>query len=84
MRITKSLKAIIRRPGSMIGHLEALAGIPGDESSRRMFWLARRAEVKERTGTENPDPALAFAPARDLCYGLIEWRVSVGELSILC
>lgn len=37
MRITKSLRAVIRRPGSTIGQLEALAGIPGDESSRRMF-----------------------------------------------
>jgi hypothetical protein len=83
MRITKSLRAVIRRPGSTIGQLEALAGIPGDESSRRMFWLARRAEVKDRTGAANPDPALVFERAREVCYGLVEWRVAAGEISIL-
>ncbi|WP_436145110.1 hypothetical protein [Duganella sp. LjRoot269] len=83
MRLTKSLKAAIRRAGSSIGDLEALAGIPGDETSRSIFWLARRAEVKDRTGAENPDPALVFDRGREVCYSLVEWRVSAGELCIL-
>lgn len=83
MRLTKSLKAAIRRPGSSIGDLEALAGIPGDETSRSIFWHARLAEVKDRTGAENPDPALVFDRGREVCYSLVEWRVSVGELCIL-
>jgi hypothetical protein len=65
MRLTKSLKAAIRRPGSSIGDLEALAGIPGDETSRSIFWQARRAEVKDLTGALNPDLALVFDRGRE-------------------
>lgn len=83
MRVLKSHKVAIRRPGTTIGQLEALAGIPSDEASRHIFWTARRAEVMERTGAEYPASDLVFERAREVCYKLIEWRMAVGELSIL-
>ncbi len=83
MRVTKSQKAAIRRRGGTIGQLEALAGIPSDEGSHSMFWSTRRAEVRDSTGAQDPDAKLVFERAREVCYKLIERRISVGELSIL-
>ena len=66
MRVTKAHKAAIRRPGGTIGQLEALAGLPSDEASRRAFWLARQSEVRDRSGVEFPEGALVFDRAREV------------------
>lgn len=83
MRMTKAQKAAIRRPGGTIGQLEALAGLPADEGSRRVFWCDRNAEVRVRTGVQHPDGNQVFERAREVCYQLIERRVSLGELCII-
>ena len=83
MRIAKSLKDVIRRPGTTIGHLEAMAGIPGDAASRSAFWSTMSAEVRAFTGVDRPDPAQVFDHALEVCYRRIEQRVAAGELSIL-
>ncbi|WP_371765590.1 hypothetical protein [Massilia sp.] len=83
MRVTKAQKEAIRRPGGTIGQLEAPAGLPSDEGSRFIFWSAWNAEVRDRTGIQNPDGNLVLERAREVCYKLIEWRVSVGELCII-
>lgn len=83
MRVTKAHKAAIRRTGCNIGQLEALAGIPSDEGSRTIFWSARHAEVRDSTGVEDPDGNLVSERAREVCYKLIEWRISMGELCII-
>lgn len=83
MRVTTAQKAAIRRPGGTIGQLEALAGIPSDEGSRFIFWSARNAEVRDSTGVQYPDGNLVFERAREVCYKLIEWRISMGELCII-
>ena len=83
MRVSKAEKEAIRRPGGTIGQLERLAGIPSDESSRFAFWSAREAEVRDSTGVRYPDGNLVFERAREVCYKLIERRVSAGEICIL-
>jgi hypothetical protein len=83
MRVTKAQKEAIRRPGSTIGQLEALAGLPSDESSRFHFWSARNAEVRDATGMQYPDGNLVLERACEVCYKLIEWRLSRGELCII-
>ena len=83
MRVTREIKARIRRPGLSIGQLEALAGFPANESSRRAFWMARRADVQVHTGMDDPDPQLIFDRVREVCYKFIEWRVSQNEVSII-
>jgi hypothetical protein len=83
MRVTKAQKDAIRRPGGTIGQLEALAGLPSDEASRSIFWSARNAEVRDRTGVQYPDGNLVIERAREVCHKLIEWRVSMGELCIV-
>ena len=83
MRVTKAQKAAIRSPGGTIGQLEALAGIPSDEVSRFIFWSARTAEVRDSTGVQNPDGNLVFERAREVCYKLVEWRISMDELCII-
>lgn len=72
MRVLKSHKVAIRRPGATIGQLDSLAGVPSNEASREIFWSARRAEVKEQTGAEHSAPDLVFEGAREVCYKLIE------------
>lgn len=83
MSVTKAIKAEIRRPYRTIGEMEAMAGIPADEASRRSFWKAREAEVRDRTGVADPAVGLVVERAREVCYGLIEWRVSKDELCVL-
>ena len=83
MRITQAQKKAMRRPGGTIGQLEALAGIPSDEITRSMFWSARNAEVRDSTGVQDPDCSVVFERVREVCYKLIEWRVSMGELCII-
>jgi hypothetical protein len=83
MRVTKAQKEAIRRPGGTLDHLEALAGLPSDECSRLIFWSARSAEVRDSTGVKSPDESLVFERAREVCYKLIEWRISMGELCII-
>jgi len=83
MRVLKVHKAAIRRPGATIRMLEALAGIPCDEASRRLFWSCRSAEVRERSRTDEADPGLVFERTREVCYKLIEWRMSMNELCII-
>ncbi|MDK6080589.1 hypothetical protein [Massilia varians] len=83
MRVTKEQKDAIRRPGGTIGQLEALAGLPSDEGSRAIFWSARNGEVRDRTGVQNPDGNLVIERGRDVCFKLIEWRISMGELCII-
>lgn len=83
MRVTRAIKAAIRRPGSDVGHLEAMAGIPSDDGSRFHFWSVRNAEVRDSTGLQDPDSHLVLERVREVGYKLIEWRISRGELCII-
>ncbi|MBB3122204.1 hypothetical protein [Pseudoduganella violacea] len=80
-RVTQVQKVAIRRPGITLEHLEDLAGIDAD--ARQAFRHNRRADVRDRTGTEGPDPELVAERIRHVCYSFIEWRVKMGELCIL-
>lgn len=77
------VKAKLTRPGGTIGQLEALAGIEGDEASRRAFWCRQHAVVKRATGLPFPDPSLVFERAKNTCYRLVAARVKAGELSLI-
>lgn len=83
MRVTREIKAAIRRPYLTMDHMQAMAGILSEGGAHRAFLMAREAEVRDRNAGLPPTDIQVAARVRDVCIALIEWRVSMGQLCML-